>query len=114
MTMVDFGKIQQDACMPAACIKVMDELRDHVHDLYARMFQRCERLPDGLPNLILPALTLVWIESVYNVFGSASYESAITMLRVLEPEDAETRKGMRQAVNDLMRRSRWAKRRKST
>jgi hypothetical protein len=36
------------------------------------------------------------------------------MLRVLEPEDAETRKGMRQAVNDLIRRSRWAKRRKST
>ncbi len=112
--MINFEAIEQDACMPAVCIEVMDELRDHVHDLYKRMFQQCERLPDGMPNVILPALTLVWIEAAYNVFGSASYESAITLLRTLEPVDPETRKGMRQAVNDLMRRSRWAKRRKST
>ena len=112
--MVDFDSVQQEDCMYALSMEVLDELRDHIQDLYLRMFQRCAELPDGMPNVILPALTLAWIEATSSIFGSASYESAVTVLAGISPEDKEARKLMRQSINDLLRRTRWSQRRKKS
>ena len=105
---MDFDNVQSTDCMPDLAIQVADDIRDHVRDVYQRMIQRSSELEDGLPNVVLAGLTLVWIESAYNIFGSASYESAISLLSTIRPESKETRRGMKRAAADLLRRSGWA------
>lgn len=105
---MDFEQVDSTDSMPAVCIQVADDIRDHVRDVYQRMLQRSRELEDGLPNVVLAGLTLVWIESAYNIFGSASYESAISMLSTIKPESKEARQGMKRAAADLLRRSGWA------
>jgi hypothetical protein len=109
-----FDEVQSTDSMQDLSIQVADDIRDHVREIYVRMIQRSSELEDGLPNVVLAGLTLVWIETVYNVFGSASYESAVRLLSGIRPDDAATRKCMKRAAADVLRRSGWGmKRRKA-
>lgn len=111
---MNFDDVQPTDCMPDLAIQVADDIRDHVKSVYVDMLKRCQQLDDGLPNVVLAGLTLVWLESAHNLFGSASYESAVSLLSAIRPEDRETRRGMRRAASDLLRRSGWGlKRRKA-
>jgi hypothetical protein len=106
--LIDFNEVQQADCMHEVSVHVKDELREHVADLYGRLIQRCDQLEDGMPNVVLAGLTLAWIETVYDVFGSATYESAVSLLRGISPDDKAVRRGMKQATTDLLRRSGWS------
>jgi len=109
---VDFDKVTQDDCMHDLAVKVSDDVMDKINDLYSGLYAKSEALSDGLPNVVLAGLTLSWLQCVYNVFGSASYESAVTLLRSIRPTDRDTRSGMRHAAHDFLRRSGWNRRAK--
>jgi hypothetical protein len=109
---MDFDNVSSGDCMHAVSIQVADDVRNHLKDLYSGLYARSEALPDGLPNVVLAGLTLVWLESVYNVFGSASYESAVSLLKQIRTENKTVRTGMRHAAHDFLRRSGWARRTK--
>ena len=109
---MDFEQVQSTDCMPEVSIQVADEIREDVKQIYIRMLERCQQLDDGMPNVVLAGLTLVWIEACHNIFGSASYESAISLLSAIKPDDRETRKAMKRAAADLLRRSGWALKRR--
>jgi hypothetical protein len=102
-----FDDVQSTDCMPDLAIQVADDIREHVKSIYVDMLTRSRQLDDGLPNVVLAGLTLVWLESVHNLFGSASYESAVGLLGAIKPEDKEARRGMRRAAADVLRRSGW-------
>lgn len=109
---MDFSNVQSSDNMSSLTIDVADDIRDHVREVYLQMFERCQELEDGMPNVVLPALTLVWLESVSSIFGSASYESAVSLLSTLRAGDRDTQRLMRRSAADLLRRSGWAIRRK--
>lgn len=104
---MDFDDVQSTDCMPELAIQVADDIREHVRSVYIQMFQRSGQLEDGLPNVVLAGLTLVWLESAHNIFGSASYESAVSLLSAIRPDSKDERRGMKRAAADLLRRSGW-------
>ena len=109
-----FDQVQSTDCMRDVTIQVADDLREHLQELYLRMFQRVAELEDGMPNVVLAGLTLVWLEAAHNIFGTASYESAISLLSGIRPDDREALAGMKQSAADVLRRSGWGmKRRKA-
>ena len=109
---MDFDDVQSTDCMHQVSIQVADDIREHVRQIYLRMLDRSSELEDGMPNVVLPGLTLVWMECAYNIFGSASYESAVTLLRDIRPDSKDDRVGMKRAAADLMRRSGWTLKRR--
>ena len=109
---MDFDEVQSADCMPEVALRVADDISLHVRQIYLSMLERCKDLDDGLPNVVLAGLTLVWLEECQDLFGSASYESAVSILRSIRPQDKEMRGRMRSAAADLLRRSGWSPRRR--
>jgi len=104
---MNFEEVQSTDCMPSVAIQVADDIRSHVKSVYVDMLSRSRELEDGLPNVVLAGLTLVWLESARNLFGSASYESAVSLLSAIRPENKEDGRATRRAAADLLRRSGW-------
>jgi hypothetical protein len=109
---MDFADVKSDDCMHAVTLDVANAVQARVKELYQGLYERSEALPDGLPNVVLAGLTLSWLECVYNVFGSASYESAVSLLKQIHPSEKGVRSGMRHAAHDFLRRSGWNRRTK--
>lgn len=111
---MDFDDVQSADCMPEIALRVADDISMHVRSIYLSMLERCKELDNGMPNVVLAGLTLVWLEECQDLLGSASFESAVSILRSIRPQDKEMRVRMRGAAADLLRRSGWSpKRRKS-
>lgn len=111
---MDFKDVDATDCMPQVALRVADDIESHVRQMYVSMLERCHELGDGMPNVVLAGLTIVWLEQCQDLFGSASFESAIAMLRSIRPDDGAVRTRMKRSASDLLRRSGWSqKRRKS-
>lgn len=104
-----FDQVDDDTCMHDKAFEVSDVLREQVRDLYAEMFRRNGELQGSMANAVLAGLTLLWLESVHNVFGSMDYESALNLVRDCKPTNPEVHREMRAAARDFLRRSRWLK-----
>lgn len=102
-----FDNADADTCPHALATDVADELREHVRDLYARQHKRNVETDGGMANVVLAGLTAVWLEAVHACWNSMLSESAISVLRGMSPEDRETKRSMKRAARDFLRRSRW-------
>ncbi len=112
---MDFSAISPDDCMHKVSMEVADELRDTLRELYVGMYQRSETLDGTMPNVVLAGFTLLWLESVHAVHGTMDYETAISLLKSIRPDDPSVAKEMKRAARDFLRRSRWLpKQRRST
>ena len=111
---MDFDEVQSNDCMPEVALRVADDISLHVRQLYLGMIERCKDLENGLPNVVLAGLTIVWLEQCQDLFGSASFESAVSMLRSIRTADKEVRSRMKRSAADLLRRSGWAPKRRKT
>lgn len=104
-----FDQVDENTCMHDKAFEVSDVLREQVRELYAEMFRRNGELQGSMANAVLAGLTLLWLESVHNVFGSMDYESALNLVRDCKPTNPEVHREMRAAARDFLRRSRWLK-----
>lgn len=104
-----FDQVDENTCMHEKAFEVADVLREQVRDMYQDMFRRNGELQGSLANAVLAGLTLLWLESVHNVFGSMDYESALNLVRDCKPTDRNVHKEMRAATRDFLRRSGWIK-----
>lgn len=111
---MDFDDVDSTDCMPEVALRVADDIDMHVRQIYLRMLERCQELSDGMPNVVLAGLTIVWLEQCQELFGSASFESAVSMLRSIRTDDKEVRSRMKRSAADLLRRSGWAPKRRKT
>lgn len=111
---MDFSEITPDQCMHQVSVDVAAELRETIRDLYGGMFMRAQEMEGVMPNVVLAGLTLIWLESAHAVFGTADYESAISLLRGIKPDDDAITTEMRQAARDILRRSKWLPRKRRT
>jgi predicted RNA-binding Zn ribbon-like protein len=111
---MDFTAYTEGDCPHQASVDVAAALREVIRELYAGQFMRAAELEGTLPNMVLAGLTLAWLESAHAVFGTADYESAITLLRGIQPDDEVITREMRQAARDILRRSKWLPRKRRT
>lgn len=112
--LMDFDDVESNDCMPEVALRVADDIGLHVRQLYLGMIERSAYLENGLPNVVLTGLTIVWLEQCQELFGSASFESAVSMLRSIRPHSNEIQLKMKRSAADLLRRSGWSlKRRKA-
>lgn len=109
---MDFTNIKPDDCMHQVAIDVSAELRETLHELYRGMYLRGEELEGVMPNVVLAGLTLLWLESIHTVFGTADYETALRLVKGLRPNDPQVNDEMAQAARDFLRRSGRLPRRK--
>lgn len=109
---MDFSEIKPDDCMHTVSMDVTSELRDAVRSLYVGMYEKNEDLQGAMPNVVLAGLSLLWLESVHAVFGTADYETAISLIKGIRPNDKEIEQEMKQAARDFLRRSRWTPKRR--
>lgn len=109
---MDFSTVQPDDCMHTVSMTVSEDLRERVRELYVGMYQRSDEIQGAIPNVVLAGLTLLWLESVHAVFGTADYESAVRLLKKIRPNDKQVTSEMRMAARDMLRRSGWAIRKK--
>jgi hypothetical protein len=111
-----FDEVGVDDDMAEVAVRVGDEMRDKVRELYAAMCQRNRELYEendrGMANVVLAGLTLVWLELVHNTMGTGHSESAITLLLNLRPQDRGVARDMKMAARDFLRRSRWLPKRR--
>lgn len=105
--MMTFENANADTCPHSLAIDVADELRDHIHDLYARQHKRNQETAGGLCNVVLAGLTAVWLEAVHASWNTMASESAMSVLRGMSPEDREVKMSMKRAARDFLRRSGW-------
>lgn len=110
VTMI-FDNANPDTCPRGLAMDVADELREHIHDLYARQHKRNQETDGGMANAVLAGLTAVWLEAVHASWNTMLSESAISVLRGMSPEDQETKRSMKWAARDFLRRSGWCVRR---
>lgn len=104
---MDFDNVDAGTCPHQAAIDVADELRSHVQDLYAGQHRRNQDINGGLSNSVLAGLTVVWLEAVHACWNTMLSESAISVLRGMSPDDRATKRSMKRAARDFLRRSRW-------
>lgn len=104
---MDFDKVDADTCPHNVAMDVADELREHIHDLYARQHKRNLETDGGMANAVLAGLTAVWLEAVHACWNTMLSESAMSVLRGMSPEDADTKRSMKRAARDFLRRSGW-------
>lgn len=104
---MDFDKVDADTCPHGVAMDVAEELREHIHDLYARQHKRNLETDGGMANAVLAGLTAVWLEAVHASWNTMLSESAMSVLRGMSPEDAETKRSMKRAARDFLRRSGW-------
>lgn len=109
---MDFSTVQPDDCMHTVSMTVSEDLRERVRELYLGMYQRSEEINGVMPNVVLAGLTLLWLESVHTVFGTADYESAVRLLKKIRPNDKVVTGEMRMAARDMLRRSGWTTKKK--
>lgn len=108
-----FDDVDNDACMHGLTFEVADDLREHYVELMKSMFVRRNQLEDGMPNVVLAALTVLWLEAVHSSLGTIDYESAISILRDVKPKEKGQAKEMRSAARDFLRRAYWLPKRRS-
>lgn len=106
MTMT-FDNANPDTCPRGLAMDVADELREHIHDLYARQHKRNLETDGGMANAVLAGLTAVWLEAVHACWNTMLSESAMSVLRGMSPEDHGMKRSMKRAARDFLRRSGW-------
>ena len=111
---MDFSSITPDDCMHKVSMEVADELRESLRSMYVGMYQQSETLDGAMPNVVLTGFTLLWLESVHAVFGTADYETAITLLKSIRPSEKAVSLEMKRAAGDFLRRSRWLPKKRRT
>lgn len=104
-----FDQVDENTCMHEKAFEVADILRVQVRELYEDMFRRNGELQGSIANAVLAGLTLLWLESVHNVFGSMDYESALNLVSDCKPSDRAVHREMRASTRDFLRRSGWIK-----
>jgi hypothetical protein len=104
---MEFDDIDADTCPYHAAMDVADNIRSHVMELYQKQAARSSELESGLTNSVLAGLTIVWIEAVHSSWNTMFSESAMAVLRGMSPEDKQTRREMKRAARDFLRRSGW-------
>lgn len=109
---MDFSEIKPDDCMHTVAMDVTAELRETVRSMYAGMYEKNEDLQGAMPNVVLAGLSLLWLESVHAVFGTADYETALRLLKGIRPNEKEIEQEMKQAARDYLRRSQWLPKRR--
>lgn len=111
---MNFAEIKPDDCMHQVSMDLAKEFRHMLHAQYCGMYRRNEEIAGVMPNVVLAGLTLLWLESVHTVFGTAEYESALRLVGGIRPNDELVAAEMKQAVRDFLRRSRWLPAKKRT
>jgi hypothetical protein len=111
---MDFTDLDPDACMHSVSLDVAEDMRQHYRDLYVHMLQARKRMDEGMPNVVLAGLTVLWLECVHSAFGTVEYESAISILRDVQPNGKSVYREMRRAARDFLRRSKWLPVKRST
>ena len=109
---MDFSQVQPDDCMHTLAADVAEELRQHLRLLYIGMYKRSEELNGAMPNVVLAGVTLLWLEAIQTLFGTADYESAIRLVNGMRPNNDQVTREMRLAARDVLRRSGWLSKRK--
>lgn len=104
---MDFKRIQAEDSMHEVTMMVASELRESLRELYLGMYQRNEEFQGSMPNVVLAGLTLLWLEAVHTIHGTADYESALRLVKGLRPDVPAVEKVMKRAARDVLRRSRW-------
>jgi len=107
VAMMTFEDANADTCPRSLAMDVADELRAHIHDLYARQHQRNQETDGGMANVVLAGLTAVWLEAVHASWNTMLSESAMSVLRGMDPEDRDVKLAMKRAARDFLRRSGW-------
>jgi len=104
---MDFDKVDAGTCPHQAAVDVADELRTHVQQLYVKQHQRNQEIQGGLSNSVLAGLTIVWLEAVHACWNTVLSESAMSVLKGMSPEDKASKRSMKRAARDFLRRSGW-------
>lgn len=104
---MDFSQVAAEDSMHEVTMTVASELRETLRGLYLGMYQRNAEFQGAMPNVVLAGLTLLWLEAVHTIHGTADYESALRLVKGLRPNVPEVEKEMRRAARDFLRRSRW-------
>lgn len=104
-----FDDVDDQTCMHGLAVEVADELREPLRELFVGQYGRAEQLEARLPNAVLAGLTLLWLESIHAVFGTADYESAVQIVAGIKPNDKRVCREMSQAARDFLRRAEWLK-----
>ena len=102
-----FDNADAYTCPHNLAMDVADELREHIHDLYAQQHKRNLETDGGMANAVLAGLTAVWLEAVHASWNTMLGESAVSVLRGMSPEEKETKRSMKRAARDFLRRSGW-------
>ncbi len=93
--------------MADASVRLAEDIRLFIDDLYQQQHQRNVETNGGLANIVLAGLTLVWLESVYQSWNTVHGESAMSLLRVLRPRNKGRAVAVRRSGRDFLRRSGW-------
>jgi hypothetical protein len=109
---MDFSELKPDDCMHTVAMDVAAELREAMRSLYVGMYQKNEDMQGAMPNVVLAGLSLLWLESAHTVFGTADYETALSLVKGIRPNDKEVEREMKQVARDFLRRSRWLPKRR--
>jgi hypothetical protein len=102
-----FDKADAETCPRRLAMDVADDLRERIHDLYAQQHKRNQETDGGMANVVLAGLTAVWLEAVHASWNTMLSESAMSVLRGMDPEDKEVKVSMKRAARDFLRRSGW-------
>ena len=92
---MDFESIDADSCQYTAALDV------------AEQDERGKEIGGDLANVVLAGLTVVWLESVTAQWNTVYGESAMSLMRGLNPGDKEDKTDMKRAARDFLRRSNW-------
>jgi hypothetical protein len=104
---MDFESIDADSCQYTAALDVAEHLRSELRELWRMQDERGKEIGGDLANVVLAGLTVVWLESVTAQWNTVYGESAMSLMRGLNPGDKEDKTDMKRAARDFLRRSNW-------
>lgn len=102
-----FDDVDEQTSMHDLAIQVAEEMSEQARELFASQHARNLETDGAMANVVLTAMTLVWLEAVHAHWNTVSGESAMSLLRGLSPDDKGKRREMKRAARDFLRRSGW-------
>jgi hypothetical protein len=104
---MSFEDVHADTCMHSVAIGVADDIGRYIQDLYDAQHARNQETDGAMANVVLAALTIVWLDAAHTAWNTPAGESAISLMRGLKPGHKGRKREMQRAARDFLRRSGW-------